>query len=132
LKVNRFADDNAAGYCEGFLLAGLPVLYAGTGRNPLERNDMTTNQSPEDIEQLLAEADELVLRISSDVLNEMEEEHRLQFEIHAQKLESIKSKVQGGSVKKKAWKADSGAEGIHDAILDIIKAMRGFTKSLSG
>jgi hypothetical protein len=51
---------------------------------------------------LLAEADELVKRINFDVLNEMEEEHRLQFEIHAQKLEKIKSEVKGGSDKKKA------------------------------
>jgi hypothetical protein len=107
------------------------MYHAGMGRNPLERNTMTTNQSPKDIEQLLAEADELVKRINFDVLNEMEEEHRLQFEIHAQKLEKIKSEVHGGSDKKKAWTAGSSAEGIHEAILDIVKAMQGFAKSLS-
>jgi len=93
---------------------------------------MTTNQSPRDIEQLLAEADELVQRIDSHVLNEMEEEHRLQFEIHAQKLQKIKSEVQSKSDRKKARTAGSGAEGIHEAILDIVKAMQGFAKSLSG
>lgn len=93
---------------------------------------MTTNQSPKDIERLLAEADELVQRINADVLNEMEEDHRLQFEIHAQKLERIKSEAKGGSDKKKPWTAGSGAEGIHEAILDIVKAMKGFAKSLSG
>ena len=92
---------------------------------------MTTNQSPRDIEQLLAEADELARRINSGVLNEMEEEHRLQFEMHAQKLERIKSEVQGGSDKKKAWKVGSGAEGFHEAILDIVKAMQELTKFLS-
>ena len=80
---------------------------------------------------MIDEADELIQRINSDVLNEMEEEHRLQFEIHAQKLERIKSEVQGGSDKKKVWKAGSGAEGIHEAILDIVKAMQGLTKFLS-
>ena len=93
---------------------------------------MTTNQSPKDIERLLYEAEELVQRINADVLNEMEEEYRLQFEIHAQKLEKIKSEVKGGSDKKKAWTAGSGTEGMHEAILDIIKAMQGFAKSLSG
>ena len=80
---------------------------------------------------MIDEADELVQQINLDVLNEMEEEHRLQFEIHAQKLKRIKSEVQGGSDKKKTWKAGSGAEGIHEAILDIVKAMQGLTKFLS-
>lgn len=46
--------------------------------------------------------DELIQRINFDVLNEMEEEHRLQFEIHAQKFEKIKSEVHYGRYKKKA------------------------------
>ena len=80
---------------------------------------------------MIDEADELVQRINFDVFNELEEEHRLQFEIHAQKLEKIKSEVKGGSDKIKAWTAGSSAEGIHEAILDIVKAMQGFAKSLS-
>ena len=93
---------------------------------------MSTNRSTGDLERLLAEADELVQRIDSDVLTEMEEEHRLQFEIHARKLEKIKSDVQGRFDQKNAANTGSGAEGIHEAILDIIKAMQGFTESLSG
>jgi uncharacterized protein YukE len=92
---------------------------------------MTTYQSPKDIEGLLAEADELVQRINSDILNEMEEEHRLQFEIHTQKLESIKSKVQDGINKKKASKTGSGAEGFHEAFIDIAKAMQELREFLS-
>jgi hypothetical protein len=121
-----------SGFCEGFAVGRVAGVCAGTDRNPLERNNMTSNQSPKDIERLIDEADELVQRINFDVLNEMEEEHRLQFEIHAQKLEKIKSEVKGGSDKKKAWTAGSSAEGIHEAILDIVKAMQGFAKSLSG
>ena len=93
---------------------------------------MPVNFESKDIDRLMAEADELVERIQSDLLNEMEEEHRLQFEIHAQKLEKIKSEVQGRIDKKKAAKTGSGAEGMHEAILDIIKALQGFAKSLSG
>jgi len=93
---------------------------------------MPVNSESKDIDRLMAEADELIERIQSDLLNEMEEEHRLQFEIHAQKLENIKSEVQGRIDRKKAAKTGSGAEGMHEAILDIIKAMQGFTKSLSG
>ena len=112
-------------------LAGLSEFVLELARTRWKGNNMTTNQSPKDIERLLAEADELVQQINLDVLNEMKEEHQLQFEIHAQKLERIKSEVQAGSDKKKTWKAGSGAEGIHEAILDIVKAMQGLTKFLS-
>jgi hypothetical protein len=92
---------------------------------------MSTKRSAADIERLMAEADELVQRINTDVRNELEEAHRLQFEMHARNLESIKSKVQDGIHKKKASKKGSGAEGIHEAILDIVKAMHEMTKVLS-
>jgi hypothetical protein len=57
----------------------------------------------------------------------MQEEHRLQFEKHAQNLAKIKSEVQGKIEKK----TNSGAEGMHEAIQDIVKAMQGLTKYLS-
>ena len=79
------------------------------------------------IEQLLAEADELIQQIHSDAINDMQEEHRLQFEKHAQNLKKIKSEVQGKIEKK----TNSGAEGMHEAIQDIVKAMRDFPKYLS-
>jgi hypothetical protein len=125
-------DDNASGFCEGSRLAGLPEFVPEPAKTRRKGNNMTTNQSPKDIERLIDEADELVQRINFDLLNEMEEDHRLQFEIHVQKLEKIKSEVKGGSDTKKAWTAGSSAEGIHEAILDIVKAMQGFAKSLSG
>ena len=93
---------------------------------------MQADLKSKNIDQLIAEADKLVERVHSDVLNEMEEEHRLQFEIHAQKLAKIKSDVQSRIDKENAANTDSGAEGVHEAILDIIKAMQGFKKSLSG
>lgn len=92
---------------------------------------MSTSLSARDTERLLVEADELAARINSDILNELEEEHRLQFEINAQKLEKIKSEFQVGIDKKKASKTGFGTEGIHEAILDIVKAMQGLIKFLS-
>ena len=79
------------------------------------------------IDQLLAEADELIQQINSDAINDMQEEHRLQFEKHAQNLKKIKSEVQGKIEKK----TNSGAEGMHEAILDIVKAMGDLKKYLS-
>ncbi len=79
----------------------------------------------------MAEADELVQRINADFLNEMEEAHRLQFEIHARNLEKIKSDVKDRIDKKKASESSSYAEGMHEAIMDIVKAMRGLTEFLA-
>ena len=88
---------------------------------------MPKNLESINIEQLLAEADELIQQINSDVINDMQEEHRLQFEKHAQNLKKIKSEVQGKIEKK----TNSGAEGMHEAILDIVKAVRDLKKYLS-
>ena len=92
---------------------------------------MNTKQSPKDTERLLAEADELVERINAEVLAEMEEEHRVRFEQHALNLERIKSEVRGGSDNDTAAEDGSSADGIHEAILDIVKAMRGFMNYIS-
>jgi len=97
---------------------------------PVKRNEMTTNQSPQDIERLLAEADELIQAIDSDILDEMEEEQRLQFEMHAQKLKRIKSEVRSGSDKKTSWEAEISDEEIHEAIADIARAINELTKSI--
>jgi len=83
------------------------------------------------VEQLLAEADELIQQINSDAIKDMEEEHRIQFEKHAQNLKKIKSEVQGKIEKKGTSEIISSADGIHEAIQDIVKAMRGLTKYLS-
>ena len=88
---------------------------------------MSNNAEFKNIEQLLAEADELIQQINSEVINDMQEEHRMQFEKHAQNLKKIKSEVQGKIEKN----TNSGAEGMHEAIQDIVKAMRDFTKYLS-
>ena len=88
---------------------------------------MSNNLESKNIEQLLAEADELIQQINSDAIKNMQEEHLLQFEKHAQNLKKIKSEVQGKIEKK----TNSGAEGMHEAIQDIVKAMQDLTKILS-
>jgi len=92
---------------------------------------MPENLQPWNIEQLLAEAEELIQKINSDALNDMKEEHRIQFEKHAQNLRKIKAEVQGKIKKKGTSKIGSSAEGMHEAIQDIVKAMRDLTKYLT-
>jgi hypothetical protein len=84
---------------------------------------MKKNLESKNIDQLLAEADELVQQIHSDTLKHMKEEHRLEFEVHAQNLKKIKSEVQGRIDNKEASEIGSGAKGVHEAIDDIVKAM---------
>jgi len=90
------------------------------------QNDLEANN----IDQLMAEADELIQQINSDALKYMEEEDRLQFEIHVQNLKKIKSEVQDRIEKQAASEIGSGAEGMHAAILDIVKAMEDFKNKL--
>jgi hypothetical protein len=92
---------------------------------------MATNVESKNIDQLLAEADELIQQINSGAIKYMKEEHRLQFQKHTYNLEKIKSKIQGKSGKKGTSEIGSGAEGMHKAIQDIVKAIRDFTKYVS-
>jgi len=80
---------------------------------------------------LLAEADELIQQINSDVINDIEEEHRLQLEKHAQNLKKLKSEFQDKIEKKETSEIGAGAEGMREAIQDIVKAMGNLTKYLS-
>lgn len=87
---------------------------------------MTKNLESKSIEQLMAEADKLIQQINSDAaIKDMKEEHRLQFEKHAQNFEKIKSEVQEKTEKAEMSEITSSADGMHEAILDIVKAFRG-------
>ena len=84
---------------------------------------MAKNLEPRNIEQLLAEADELIRQINSDAIKDMEEEHRIQYEKHAQNLKKIKSEVQSKIEKKGTSEISSSADGMHEAIQDIVKSL---------
>jgi acyl-CoA thioesterase FadM len=89
---------------------------------------MTTYLEDKDIEQLMAEADEIIQRINADFIEDMEEEDRLRIEIYAQKLKERKSEIESRIRKQKASETGSGAQGMHEAIDDIVKAMNGLKK----
>ncbi len=85
---------------------------------------MPTTLESKTLEQLMAEADELVQKINSEYLEDLEEDHRLQFEKHAQRLQELKSEIQVKTEEKGTIESFSSGEGIHEAILDIVKAMK--------
>lgn len=84
---------------------------------------MLRHMETQNVDELLSEADELLQQVHSDVLNDLEEAHRLEFEKHAQNLREIKAKVREKSEKEGAPEPNSGSNGMHEAILDIVKAM---------
>jgi hypothetical protein len=91
---------------------------------------MPKNLKSKNIEQLLAEADELIQYFNSNAINDMEEEHRIRFEKHAQNLKKIKSEGHGKIEKKGTSEVSSSADGMHEAIQDIVKAMKGLKNNL--
>ena len=93
---------------------------------------MSENRTSKSIDELMAEADELVQRINADALKHLKEEHRLQVEKHAQHLKKIKAEVRGKIEKKGTSKIDHGAEGMHEAFQEISKAMAELKKYISG
>jgi protein-tyrosine-phosphatase len=92
---------------------------------------MSNNVESKNIEQLLAEAEELIQQMDSEAIKDIKEEHRLQFEKHSQNLKKIKSEIQGEIEKKGTSEISASAEGMHEAIQDIVKAMRDLTKYFS-
>ena len=93
---------------------------------------MSKTLESKSIEQLLAEADELIRQINSDSLIDLKAEHRLQVEKHAQYLKKMKSDVQAKIKKKEAFKFGSAAEGMYEALQDIAKAMGELKDYISG
>jgi len=87
---------------------------------------MSDAKKTKDIDQLMAEADELINSIHSDNIEDMEEQHRLELELHAQKLENLKSELQEKAAEepKTANSISSSSEGMHEAFEDIVKAMK--------
>jgi ElaB/YqjD/DUF883 family membrane-anchored ribosome-binding protein len=84
----------------------------------------------EDIEQILAEADKLLQQINPEIIKDIEERRRAQLEEHAQRLKKLKSEVQDRIGKKGTPESISYGEGMHEAIEDIVKAMKGLSSYL--
>jgi DNA-binding transcriptional MerR regulator len=85
----------------------------------------------EDIEQMLAEADDLLQQIDPEIIEVMEEEQRAQLEQQAQRLKKLKSEVQDKIGKEGPSKSRPYSEGMHEAIDDIAKAMKALVSYLS-
>ena len=85
----------------------------------------------EDIEQLMAEADALLKQTDPEVIEYMEEERRLQLEQHAQSLKKLKAELHDKIGEEETPESRSYGEGMHEAIEDIVKAMKTMTSYLT-
>jgi hypothetical protein len=85
----------------------------------------------EDIEQVLAEADKLLKQINPEIIKDMEERRHAQLEEHAQRLKKLKSDVQDKIGTVEPSQSSSYGEGMHEAMDDIVKAMKELASYLS-
>ena len=92
---------------------------------------MKTSLKSKDIEELLAEADELLQQIDPEILEYLEEEQRAQLEEHAQRLKKLKSEVHDKIEKQETPEGGAYSEGTHEAIQDIAKAIETMSSYLS-
>jgi hypothetical protein len=85
----------------------------------------------EDIEQLLAEADDLLQQIDPEIIADLKDEQRAQLEQQAQSLKKLKSEVQDNIGKEGPAESFHYSEGMHEAIDDIVQAMKALSSYLS-
>jgi hypothetical protein len=94
-------------------------------------NIMQKTFKNEDIEQILAEADELLQQIDPEIIEYMKEEQRAQLAQQAQSLKKLKSEVQDRIGNEGTPESSSYSEGMHEAMDDIVKAMKDLASYLS-
>jgi hypothetical protein len=83
------------------------------------------------IEQTLADADELLQQINAEIVKDTDERRRAQFEEHAERLKKLKSGVEEKVLKEAKPENGSYGEGMHEAMDDIAKAMKELASYLS-
>ena len=94
-------------------------------------NIMQKTYKYDDIEQILAEADDLLQQIDPEVIEYLKEEQRAQLEQQAQSLKKLKSEVEdkiGQEGPSKNWPY---SEGMHEAMDDIVTAMKALASYLA-
>ncbi len=91
---------------------------------------MSNKPKSKSLDHLMAEADELMEQINSDALEDMKEAHRLEFEKHTQNFKKIKSEVQNKTENTESSEKESSAEGMHEAIQDIVTAFQGLKSKI--
>jgi len=85
----------------------------------------------EDIEEILAEAEDLLQQLDPEIIAYLKEEQRAQLEQQAQSLKQLKSEVEDKIGKEGPSQSRPYSEGMHEAMDDIVKAMKDLASYLS-
>ena len=85
----------------------------------------------EDIEQILAEAEDLLQQIDPEIIEYLKEEQRAQLEQQAQSLKKLKSEIQDKIGQEGPSKSRPYSEGMHEAMDEIAKAMKALASYLA-
>jgi hypothetical protein len=102
----------------------IPLFHEIRNGNRKKGGIMQKTYTYEDIEQILAEADDLLQQIDPEIIEYLKEEQRAQLELQVQSLKKLKSEVQDKIGKEGPSKSRPYSEGMHEAIVDIVKAMK--------
>jgi F0F1-type ATP synthase membrane subunit b/b' len=92
---------------------------------------MQTTFEHEEIEQILAEAEDLLQQLDPEIIEYLEQEQRAQLEQQAQSLKRLRSELQDQIGQEGPPESSSYSEGVHEAVEDIVKAMKGLARYLS-
>ncbi len=92
---------------------------------------MQNTSKQEDIERIMANADDLLKRIDPELLQDMEDEQRLKVEQKAQNLKQLKSEAHKKLDEEGTSEDSSYSSGVHQAMDDIVKAMKALASYLS-
>jgi hypothetical protein len=109
----------------------VPLLYEIRTGNRAKGSVMQKTYEYEDIEQILAEAEDLLQQIDPEIIEYLKEEQRAQLEQQAQSLKKLKSEIEDKIGKEGPSKSRPYSEGMHEAMDDIVQAMKSLASYLS-
>lgn len=93
---------------------------------------MKASEKYDNIDQVLAEADELIKKVNAMVIEDINDRNRVEFENYRRKLIKSRSKIHESiSEESTAEERRSIAEGFHEAYQEIVKAMKDLKAFLS-
>ena len=92
---------------------------------------METTYEPKKIKKILSRADELLDQLNSGLIEDMEETRRIQVEAYAETLKKRRLEVLEKIEKAEKLEHASTSEGIHEAVEDIVKAMKAMKSYLT-
>jgi hypothetical protein len=102
----------------------VPLLHEIRPGNRAKDSVMQKTYEYEDIEQILAEAEDLLQQIDPEIIEYLKEEQRAQLEQQAQSLKKLKSEIEVQIRQEGPSKSRPYSEGMHEAIDEIAKAMK--------